>query len=80
MSKSYGRPNLGGPFSLINCTAAPGTSSNKTDTLPRFTDQDLLGKWSLVYFGFTYCPDICPAELDKVTAVVNNLSKFIVDC
>ncbi|KAK7436629.1 Cu-binding protein [Stygiomarasmius scandens] len=69
MSKSYGRPNLGGPFSLINCSAAP------SDPLPTFTDKDMLGKWSLVYFGFTNCPDICPAELDKVTAIVNDLNK-----
>jgi protein SCO1/2 len=27
----------------------------------------------LVYFGFTNCPDICPAELDKVTTVLNNI-------
>ncbi|KAH7867654.1 h-sco1 [Lentinula edodes] len=67
MSKSYGRPHVGGPFSLVNCTAAPSSSEE------RFTHEDLLRKWSLVYFGFTNCPDICPAELDKVTAVVNEL-------
>ncbi|KAJ3798385.1 SCO1/SenC-domain-containing protein [Lentinula aff. detonsa] len=66
-SKSYGRPHVGGPFSLVNCTAPPSSSEQ------RFTHEDLLGKWSLVYFGFTNCPDICPAELDKVTAVVNEL-------
>ncbi|KAE9408524.1 SCO1 protein [Gymnopus androsaceus JB14] len=66
MSKSYGRPHVGGPFSLINCTSGQ-----------RFTHEDLLGKWSLVYFGFTNCPDICPAELDKVTAVVNELGKSL---
>ena len=38
-----------------------------------FTQEDLLGKWSLVYFGFTNCPDICPAELDKVTTVLNSI-------
>lgn len=69
MSKSYGRPHVGGPFSLINCTSSPSEQ--------RFTHENLLGKWTLVYFGFTNCPDICPAELDKVTAVVNELSKSL---
>jgi protein SCO1 len=59
--KSYGRPQIGGPFSLT-------THDNKP-----FTQENLLGKWSLVYFGFTNCPDICPAELDKVTAVLDNI-------
>ncbi|KAF8883400.1 h-sco1 [Infundibulicybe gibba] len=62
-SKQYGRPQIGGPFSL---------TSHKGET---FTDQNLLGKWSLVYFGFTNCPDICPAELDKMTEVLNNIEK-----
>ena len=36
-----------------------------------YTEQDLLGKWSMVYFGFTNCPDICPAELDKMGLVLD---------
>ncbi|RDB20528.1 Lysophospholipid acyltransferase [Hypsizygus marmoreus] len=62
-SKSYGRPQLGGPFSLLTPDGQP------------FTEQNLLGKWSLVYFGFTNCPDICPEELDKVTAVLDVIEK-----
>ncbi|KAF9530998.1 SCO1/SenC-domain-containing protein [Crepidotus variabilis] len=63
-AKSYGRPQVGGPFSLT-------THGNKS-----FTQDDLLGKWSLVYFGFTNCPDICPAEMDKMTEVINSAQKY----
>ncbi|KAK0502982.1 SCO1 protein [Armillaria luteobubalina] len=62
-ASQYGRPKVGGPFKLMSHTGQP------------FTDQNLLGKWSLVYFGFTNCPDICPAELDKITAVVEAAEK-----
>ncbi|GAA5832136.1 hypothetical protein JCM3766R1_003734 [Sporobolomyces carnicolor] len=58
-----GRPKIGGPFTL---TDQDGKS---------FSEQDLLGKWSMVYFGFTNCPDICPEELDKMTDVVQAISK-----
>ncbi|KAG8218203.1 h-sco1 [Butyriboletus roseoflavus] len=60
-SRSVGRPHVGGPFTLTTHDGKP------------FTEQDLLGKWSFVYFGFTNCPDICPAELDKLGEFLNTL-------
>ncbi|KAG0661539.1 Cu-binding protein [Rhodotorula mucilaginosa] len=57
-----GRPKIGGPFLLTDQDGKP------------FSDKDLLGKWSMVYFGFTNCPDICPEELDKMTVVVEGVS------
>ncbi|KAK4648894.1 Cu-binding protein [Podospora bellae-mahoneyi] len=53
-TKGVGRPKVGGPFSLID---------QNGNTV---TDEDLKGRYSLVYFGFTHCPDICPEELDKM--------------
>ncbi len=37
------------------------------------TDQSWPGQHTLVFFGFTHCPDICPAALDKMTAALNAL-------
>lgn len=37
------------------------------------TEEDFRGKWSLVFFGFTNCPDICPATLSEIAQVMDDL-------
>ena len=62
-TRSMGKAALGGPFSLIDHNGE------------RKTHQDFLGQWVLLYFGFTFCPDICPDELNKMATVINNLGE-----
>ena len=58
---SYGTPAVGGPFRLLNAEGAP-------------VDERLLrGKWSAVFFGYTYCPDVCPATLQTLQAASEQL-------
>jgi len=53
---STGQPQVGGPFQLVN-------QDGQT------VDQTMLdGRWSLVFFGFTYCPDYCPTTLTSLEA------------
>jgi protein SCO1/2 len=58
---SVGRALVGGHFSLVDHT---GT---------RVTDADFRGKFLLVMFGFTFCPDVCPSELQVVSAALAKL-------
>ena len=52
---------VGGPFQLV-------------DQDGRRVDQTLLkGKWTAVFFGFTYCPDVCPTTLQTLGAASNLL-------
>ena len=37
------------------------------------TQNDFAGKWMLVFFGFTNCPDVCPTTLSEVAAVQEGL-------
>ena len=56
-----GQPLVGGPFQLVNQDG-------------QAVDQTLLnGKWSLVFFGFTYCPEFCPTTLAELAAVQQQL-------
>ncbi len=52
---------IGGPFTL---TATDGTT---------VTDQTYRGKWLLVYFGYTYCPNTCPMMLNEIATALEKL-------
>ena len=52
---------IGGKFSLIDQNGKP------------FTDADLKGKWNLVFFGYTHCPDVCPTTLNDLSLALEQL-------
>ena len=60
---SIGEAKIGGPFSLVD-------GDGKT-----VSDVDYRGKLMLVYFGFTYCPDVCPTELQAMSQAVDLLGR-----
>lgn len=39
----------------------------------RVSDKNFLGKYTLFYFGYTFCPDICPAELQVISAALSEI-------
>jgi cytochrome oxidase Cu insertion factor (SCO1/SenC/PrrC family) len=57
----WGRGTVGGPFELID------HRGNKR------TDADFRGKLLLIYFGYTYCPDVCPTDLMQIGLAVDKL-------
>jgi protein SCO1/2 len=56
-----GKALIGGPFTLTD------TSGKQV------TDKDFRGRYMLIFFGYTHCPDICPAGLQLISAVLDNL-------
>jgi protein SCO1 len=56
-----GKALIGGPFTLTDATGK------------RVTDKDYRGRYMLVFFGYTNCPDICPASLQLISAALENL-------
>ncbi len=59
---------LGGPFALT------------THRGERFTDADLKGRPTLMFFGFTHCPDVCPTALADMTARLKELGRMPTGC
>ncbi len=54
-------PTIGGPFSL---TDGAGHT---------VTDRDFHGRWLLIYFGYTHCPDACPTTLSAIGGALDKL-------
>jgi cytochrome oxidase Cu insertion factor (SCO1/SenC/PrrC family) len=57
----WARGPIGGPFALVDHTGKPRT------------DADFPGKLLVIYFGYTYCPDICPADLLAISQALDRL-------
>jgi len=54
---------IGGPFRLVDQNGKP------------FTDANLKGKWHLLFFGYTHCPDTCPTALNEISLAMDRLGK-----
>lgn len=57
-----GTKNIGGSFQLVDQDGKP------------VADSDFRGKYMMVYFGYTYCPDMCPTGLQSMAHALNQLS------
>jgi protein SCO1/2 len=57
----WNREPVGGPFALID-----------HDGRPR-SDADFRGKLMLIYFGFTFCSDVCPVDLQAIAGAIDRL-------
>jgi protein SCO1 len=56
-----GRIAIGGPYALTDQDGKPRTS------------KDFGGKFQLIYFGYTFCPDVCPTTLAVMSAALDRL-------
>ena len=59
--KTSGKALVGGPFNMVNQDGEP------------VTEKDFRGKYMLIFFGYTFCPDVCPTELQVITAALEQL-------
>lgn len=58
-----GKALIGGPFTMTDHTGK------------QVTEKDFRGRYMLIFFGFTNCPDICPAELQVMSAAMDELGE-----
>jgi protein SCO1/2 len=54
---------IGGPFTLVD-------QNGRT-----VTDKDYAGRYRIVYFGYTHCPDVCPTDLATISQALSLFEK-----
>ena len=54
---------IGGPFSLVDQNGRA------------VSDKDFAGKYRIVYFGYTHCPDVCPTDLATISQALSSFEK-----
>ena len=54
---------IGGPFTLTDQDGRPAT------------DRDFAGRYRIMYFGFTHCPDVCPTDLAVIGEALRRFEK-----
>src|SRR3546814_2214906 len=62
-TSTTGSALIGGPFTLTDQAGV------------RRSETDLEGRYALVYFGYTYCPDVCPTALSTMTQGLDLLAE-----
>ena len=62
-AQTGGQAAIGGPFELVD---------TQGETV---TERDFRGRYMLVYFGFTYCPDVCPSSLMDMSRALDRLAE-----
>lgn len=55
--------SIGGPFSLVNGDGKP------------VKDSDFAGKYRIMYFGYTFCPDVCPVDVQNIGGAMKLLDQ-----
>ena len=56
-----GTATIGGPFTLVSSSGQ------------NVSERSYRGKWVLIYFGYTYCPDACPTALNSISVALEKL-------
>jgi len=74
-------PRAGGAVTLMHGTRlTPARSIGKLDLVDqtggRFTEERLKGRWSIVYFGFTSCPMVCPTTMAMLREVARRVAQL----
>jgi cytochrome oxidase Cu insertion factor (SCO1/SenC/PrrC family) len=62
--KIIGSAKLGGPFKLMD------------QNREMKTEEDLLGKYAVIYFGYTFCPDVCPMGMHSFSEALSRLPEL----